>query len=372
MTDTEEVPVAESATAVSGDQPAETAAKVAEPADTSLAESEAAAQPERENTDAVDDAQPARNKAKATPARARAGEAQQSAERPSGRRERKQTSFFQPEKKAETEKLEIKEGQGIKLGEIPNVTFRLGKVTGRDELLEDLHQILYGRKGKLSTRKRDISAFSGFTFADDQQEAEAEKAKSLMSRFKNDHMLRLLDLLDIPRTDLKDKETRIEKVLEFLKAPSQLSDKDLAAKEGEKKAAAARKRQRKDKDKEGKATDAKPKRAKKTKEAAGEEEEEEVEEQEDAAAADEEGDDEDEKPLGAMVPKKGKVPTEEELQKEIVKVLNGVNVLEFNIKMLMKHLNDKYKMDLTDLKPFIKTVAIHYCNEHAPKDNAEV
>jgi len=37
------------------------------------------------------------------------------------------------------------------------------------------------------------------------QEAELEKAKGLLSRFKNDHMTRLLDLLDIPRSDLKDK-----------------------------------------------------------------------------------------------------------------------------------------------------------------------
>ena len=32
---------------------------------------------------------------------------------------------------------------------IDAVAFHLGKVTGRDELLEDLHQILYGRKGKV-------------------------------------------------------------------------------------------------------------------------------------------------------------------------------------------------------------------------------
>ena len=31
------------------------------------------------------------------------------------------------------------------------VAFHIGKVTGRDELLEDLHQILYGRKGKVPT-----------------------------------------------------------------------------------------------------------------------------------------------------------------------------------------------------------------------------
>lgn len=37
------------------------------------------------------------------------------------------------------------------------------------------------------------------------QEAELEKAKGLLSRFKNDHMTKLLDLLDIPRSELKDK-----------------------------------------------------------------------------------------------------------------------------------------------------------------------
>ena len=40
------------------------------------------------------------------------------------------------------------------------------------------------------------------------QEAEVEKAKGLLSRFKNDHMTKLLDLLDIPRSELKDKVTR--------------------------------------------------------------------------------------------------------------------------------------------------------------------
>lgn len=41
------------------------------------------------------------------------------------------------------------QGQGTKLGDIPNIAFRLSKVTGKDELLEDLHQICYGSKGKV-------------------------------------------------------------------------------------------------------------------------------------------------------------------------------------------------------------------------------
>ncbi|DBA88516.1 TPA: hypothetical protein ACH3X2_004992 [Trebouxia sp. C0005] len=302
MTGAKEASAIPPATAATEDQTAESAAPAAEPANAYAAEAEASEEPEQEPEHANKNAKLAVSKTQTTPAKPVASEAQQSAEQHSGRRERKQTNFFQPEKKIETEKLEIKEGQGTKLGEIPNIAFHLSKLTGRDELLEDLHQILYARKGKLSTRKKDIQAFSGFTFTDDQQDAELEKAKSLLSRFKNDHMTRLLDLLDIPRTDLKDKETRVEKVLHFLKAPSQLSDKDLAAKEADKKAAAARKRQRKEKEQE-----AKPKRAKKSKkepkpEAEGEEDKEEEEQADGAAAAEApEDDQEDEKPLQAMV-----------------------------------------------------------------------
>jgi hypothetical protein len=37
-------------------------------------------------------------------------------------------------------------------------------VKGTDEVLEDLHNILFRRKGKASTRKRDIKKFSGYAY----------------------------------------------------------------------------------------------------------------------------------------------------------------------------------------------------------------
>lgn len=40
-----------------------------------------------------------------------------------------------------------------------------------------------------------------------------------------------------------------------------------------------------------------------------------------------------------QVPKKESLPSDEDLSKEVVSVLSGVDVLEFNIKMLMKHLS---------------------------------
>lgn len=360
--------------ATNEDQPAEAATQAAEPAGAAAAEPEAAPLPSPEAEQEKAESKPRSPKAKGSPAKAKAREPVQSEEKPSGRRERKQTAFFQPEKKSETEKLEIREGKGTKLGEIPNVAFHLGKVTGRDELLEDLHQILYGRKGKLTTRKKDIQAFSGFTFADEQEEAELEKAKGLLSRFKNDHMTKLLDLLDIPRSELKDKDARIQRVLDFLKAPSQLSDKDLAAKEAAKKAAGARKRQRKDKStdkgKDKKSTDAKPKSSKKAKKSDADEGAEEEQEEEGGEGSMEQ-DEDDEKPLVAMVPRKNSLPSDDDLAKEVVNVLSGVDVLEFNIKMLMKHLNGKYKVDLKEKKPLIKTIAIQYCMEHAPKNAGE-
>ena len=52
-----------------------------------------------------------------------------------------------------------------------------------------------------------------------------------------------------------------------------------------------------------------------------------------------------------QVPKKKKLPSEKTLQKEIVQTLSGVNVLEFNIKMLMKHLS----------KPHVPSTRLAFC-----------
>ena len=77
-----------------------TASSVAEPAD--------AAEPQADEEQKDVGSKPHNLKAKASPAKATTSGPVQSEER-SGRRERKQTAFFQPEKKTEAEKLEIKE-----------------------------------------------------------------------------------------------------------------------------------------------------------------------------------------------------------------------------------------------------------------------
>ena len=97
------------ATGADGDQPAVSAAEVAEPAIASTTEPTEAQEVAADKHQEKKSAKPADSKAKATPAKPKASNVQQPGERTSGRRERKQTSFFQPEKKVETEKLEIKE-----------------------------------------------------------------------------------------------------------------------------------------------------------------------------------------------------------------------------------------------------------------------
>lgn len=95
--------------ATNEDQPAEAATQAAEPAGAAAAEPEAAPLPSPEAEQEKAESKPRSPKAKGSPAKAKAREPVQSEEKPSGRRERKQTAFFQPEKKSETEKLEIRE-----------------------------------------------------------------------------------------------------------------------------------------------------------------------------------------------------------------------------------------------------------------------
>lgn len=62
--------------------------------------------------------------------------------------------------------------------------------------------------------------------------------------------------------------------------------------------------------------------------------------------------------MALQVPKKKKLPSEKTLQQEIVQTLSGVNVLEFNIKMLMKHLSKPCTSLLQGL-PFAFYLALH-------------
>ncbi len=185
------------------------------------------------------------------------------------------------------------EGKGTKLRDIPNVAFKMSKISGRDELMESLHNIMYKRKGAATTRKKAILDFNGFAFAAENEEKEIEARKTSLGKWKLDLINKLMDTLDIPRGS-GDKGTKIDCVVEFLEKPEQKSEVDLAAKEAAKKEKEKRKRERtaaqkakKEKAKKSTAAGGSKKKAKKEEENESESEQEESEE-EDASESEEE------------------------------------------------------------------------------------
>lgn len=135
------------------------------------------------------------------------------------------------------------EGKGTKLRDIPNVAFKMSKISGRDELMESLHNIIYRRKGIATTRKKAILDFNGFAFSAESEEKEIEARKASLGKWKLDLINKLMDTLDVPRGS-GDKGTKIDRVVEFLGKPEQKSEVDLAAKEAAKKEKEKRKRER--------------------------------------------------------------------------------------------------------------------------------
>lgn len=188
----------------------------------------------------------------------------------------------------------------------------MSKISGRDELMESLHNILYRRKGTGTTRKKAILDFNGFAFTAENAEKEIEARKVSLGKWKLDLINRLMDTLDIPRGS-GDKGTKIDLVVEFLEKPEQKSEVDLAAKEAAKKEKEKRKRERaaaqkakKDKAKKRKAAAAdKPGDSKKKvkKEEAEESESEEEEDQSENEEPASESEEEEE-----VAPKKAKTP----------------------------------------------------------------
>eukprot|EP00884_Botryococcus_braunii_P019523 jgi/Botrbrau1/6254/Bobra.0129s0007.2 len=152
----------------------------------------------------------------------------------SGRRERKKVEFFAPETSKAAEEVVIKKGKGHELGEIPNVDYHLSKVKGGDEILEDLHNILFRRKGKASARKKNIKKFSGFVYPEGSEDAEKTKDLQRISNLKIEKIHQLMDVLDVPRGK-GDKESKVLSLWEYLEEPKVLSNVDKAKKAAKKK-----------------------------------------------------------------------------------------------------------------------------------------
>lgn len=162
------------------------------------------------------------------------------------KRERKQTAFLgagDADDAPARKRVEFKPGRGTKLADIPNVAFRLSKISRKDDILKFIYRVLYKGVGKQMTIKKDIGEFSGWTFAND---AEREAKESLLSRAFKDTLHEILDLFEVPRGSGADgkKEAQVARLMAFLDAPRESGKKSLAEAEEKKKKARERKRER--------------------------------------------------------------------------------------------------------------------------------
>ncbi|XP_017256899.2 DEK domain-containing chromatin-associated protein 2-like [Daucus carota subsp. sativus] len=101
--------------------------------------------------------------------RKRRGEVKESTiERPS--RERKTVERYTETSLARgsaTKPFSIEKGKRMMLKDIPNVAFKLSKIKP-DDNLQLLHNILFGKRMKVHTLKKNIGLFSGFVWAENE------------------------------------------------------------------------------------------------------------------------------------------------------------------------------------------------------------
>ncbi|XP_010426369.1 PREDICTED: protein DEK [Camelina sativa] len=158
-------------------------------------------------------------------------------ERPT--RERKRTERYimddtpPPSRSPGNKPVSIEQGRGTRLKEIPNVAYKLSKRKPDDNLFL-LHTILYGKKGKAQTLKKNIGQFSGFVWSEQEEEKQRARTKEKLDKFNKEKLIDLCDVLDIPnnKSNVKKDELAV-KVLEFLVHPKVTRDVVLADSEKE-------------------------------------------------------------------------------------------------------------------------------------------
>eukprot|EP01136_Pigoraptor_vietnamica_P009050 Opistho-1_new@2980 len=113
---------------------------------------------------------------------------------------------------AEKKEIEIPDGKGTALGDIPNVRHYIDKRTSKD--LKPVHTILYGARGHERDFKDHLRRFKGFVFAND---AERKKKVAALESKKTNDLKDLASVLDVERSG--SKEEIVQRIMEFLENP---------------------------------------------------------------------------------------------------------------------------------------------------------
>ncbi|XP_075223246.1 protein DEK-like isoform X2 [Lycorma delicatula] len=134
----------------------------------------------------------------------------------SGSRERKQVERFIPKEDLKSDadkKVEIPNGKGKPLGEIPRIQFQINKL--KVDNLKSLHKVLFSRVGQAHTIKKNIGQFKGFEFEKDS--ADQKKKLSVLTKLKNADLKTLCTILDLQKSG-KHAELA-DRILDFLIKP---------------------------------------------------------------------------------------------------------------------------------------------------------
>ncbi|XP_039059337.1 protein DEK-like isoform X3 [Hibiscus syriacus] len=125
----------------------------------------------------------------------------------------------------------IEKGRGTQLKDIPNVAFKLSKRKA-DDNLQMLHVILFGKKVKPYSLKRNIGQFSGYVWVENEREKQKAKIREKIEKCVKEKLVDFCDLLNIPIAKATVRKEEVSaKLLEFLESPHATTDILLADKE---------------------------------------------------------------------------------------------------------------------------------------------
>ncbi|CAG8483375.1 11612_t:CDS:2 [Paraglomus brasilianum] len=111
-------------------------------------------------------------------------------------------------------KVEIEQGDGTPLGQIPKISGRIDRLKSSDKLLVLLHKLLFRRAGARAEVKRHIRQFSGFVSRDEKEET---RFYERLKKWETEDLCELSKLLGL--TETVTREILLDQTIQFLKRP---------------------------------------------------------------------------------------------------------------------------------------------------------
>lgn len=163
-----------------------------------------------------------------------------------GKRSRRAPTKFVAEEPASPKKPR-REGSGVALGSVPNISYMLSCVRAKDDEVVALHKLCCGLPGNPAKRKEGIRNFKGFSFR-----GEGDRAKMRVRVGKeNVGVLRKMGkVLDVDVGGGREKKEVVEELIKFLELPRIVEGRVDLKVDAEKKK--VEKEEKKVKEKEGK------------------------------------------------------------------------------------------------------------------------